>query len=123
MVLLLLQTTRKLQDLLNPTTNTDAATKFYVDDPINNEPSYIKFRYTGINNSRLLQLSRICIPAANKKNGSYAHVATTTLTGATVSGISFQDTNAANPGYINKSPRGSRCPPSTKRVVLYKILE
>ena len=42
-------------------------------------------------------------PAANKKNGSYAYVATTTLTGATVSGISFQDTNAANPGYINKS--------------------
>ena len=94
---------QKITGLAEPTTNTDAATKFYVDDQINNEPVILSLDITGINNSQIATIIEDMYPAANKKNGSYAYVATTTLTGATVSGISFQDTNAANPGYINKS--------------------
>ena len=42
-------------------------------------------------------------PAANKKTGSYAYVICSSVSGATVQNISFQDSNAGNPGYITKS--------------------
>ena len=36
---------QKITGLAEPTTNTDAATKFYVDDPTQQRTRYIKFRY------------------------------------------------------------------------------
>ena len=50
-----------------------------------------------------------------------SHVATTTLTGATVSGISFQDTNAANLGILTTVLAVDVTEYKTSS--LYKILE
>jgi hypothetical protein len=78
---------QKITGLAEPTDNTDAATKFYVDDQINIEPVVMSLDITGLNNSQIASIIEDIYPAGNKKAGTYAYVATTTLTGATVTGV------------------------------------
>lgn len=78
---------QKITGLAEPTDNTDAATKFYVDDQINIEPVVMSLDITGLNNSQIASIIEDIYPAGNKKAGTYAYVATSTLTGATVTGV------------------------------------
>ena len=78
---------QKITGLAEPTTNTDAATKFYVDDSLDNEPVIVPLDITGLSNANIATIIEDIYPAATKKTGSYAYVPTSTLTGATVSGI------------------------------------
>ena len=78
---------QKISGMANPTADQDAATKFYVDDSLDNEPVIVPLDITGLSNANIATIIEDIYPAATKKTGSYAYVPTSTLTGATVSGI------------------------------------
>ena len=78
---------QKITGLAEPTTNTDAATKFYVDDSLDNEPVIVPLDITGLSNANIATIIEDIYSASTKKTGSYAYVPTSSLTGATVSGI------------------------------------
>ena len=95
---------QKITGLAEPTTNTDAATKFYVDDSIDNEPVIVPLDITGLSNANIATIIEDIYPAATKKTGSYAYVPTSTLTGATVSGIDIN--SVANKSFIAVDANG-----------------
>ena len=95
---------QKITGLANPTVDTDASTKFYVDDSIDNEPVIVPLDITGLSNANIATIIEDIYPAANKKNGSYAYVPTSTLTGATVSGIDVN--SVANKSFIAVDANG-----------------
>lgn len=78
---------QRITGLAEPVGNTDAATKYYVDDQINLEPVILSLDITGLNNAQIATIIEDMYPAGNKKQGTFAYVATSSLTGATVSGI------------------------------------
>ena len=95
---------QKITGLAEPTTNTDAATKFYVDDQINLEPVVMSLDITGLSNSNISTIIEDIYPASNKKTGTYAYIATSTIAGATVTGI---DVDAAkNISYVAVDANG-----------------
>tara|TARA_Y100000389_G_scaffold204649_1_gene258582 strand:+ start:6613 stop:8424 length:1812 start_codon:yes stop_codon:yes gene_type:complete len=95
---------QKITGLAEPTTNTDAATKFYVDDQINLEPVVMSLDITGLSNSNIATIIEDIYPASNKKTGTYAYIATSTIAGATVTGI---DVDAAkNISYVAVDANG-----------------
>ena len=83
---------------------TDAATKFYVDDSLDNEPVIVPLDITGLSNANIATIIEDIYPAATKKTGSYAYVPTSTLTGATVSGIDIN--SVANKSFIAVDANG-----------------
>ena len=95
---------QKITGLANPTTDTDASNKFYVDDSIDNEQVIVPLDITGLTNANIATIIEDIYPAANKKNGSYAYVPTSTLTGATVSGIDVN--SVANKSFIAVDANG-----------------
>ena len=95
---------QKITGLAEPTTNTDAATKFYVDDSLDNEPVIVPLDITGLSNANIATIIEDIYPAATKKTGSYAYVPTSTLTGATVSGIDIN--SVANKSFIAVDANG-----------------
>ena len=50
---------QKITGLAEPTTNTDAATKFYVDDSFDNEPVIVPLDITGLTNANIATLIQI----------------------------------------------------------------
>ena len=44
---------QKITGLANPTTDTDASNKFYVDDSIDNEPLIVPLDITGLTNANI----------------------------------------------------------------------
>ena len=95
---------QKITGLAEPTTNTDAATKYYVDDQINLEPVVMSLDITGLSNSNISTIIEDIYPASNKKTGTYAYIATSTIAGATVTGI---DVDAAkNISYVAVDANG-----------------
>ena len=95
---------QRITGLAEPTTNTDAATKFYVDDQINLEPVVMSLDITGLSNADIGTIIEDIYPASNKKPGTYAYIATSTIAGATVTGI---DVDAAkNISYVAVDANG-----------------
>ncbi len=95
---------QKISGMANPTSNQDAATKFYVDDSLDDEPVIVPLDITGLTNANIATIIEDIYPAANKKTGSYAYVPTSTLTGATVSGININ--SVANKSFIAVDANG-----------------
>lgn len=78
---------QRITGLAEPVGNTDAATKYYVDDQINLEPVILSLDITGLNNAQIATIIEDMYPAGNKKQGTFAYVATSSLTGASVTGV------------------------------------
>ena len=95
---------QKITGLAEPTTNTDAATKYYVDDQINQEPVTLSLDVTGLTNTNIATIIEDIYPASNKKTGTYAYVATSTISGATVTGLDVAA--AKNISYIAVDANG-----------------
>jgi hypothetical protein len=95
---------QKITGLAEPTTNTDAATKFYVDDSFDNEPVIVPLDITGLTNANIATIIEDIYPAATKKTGSYAYVPTSTLTGATVTGVDVN--SVANKSFVAVDANG-----------------
>ncbi len=96
---------QQIGGLANPTGDQDAATKFYVDDQINLEPVLMSLDVTGLSNAQVATIIEDVYPAANKKTGSYAYITTSTITGATVSGINV-DTPVLTKSFIAVDSNG-----------------
>ena len=82
-----LTTSQEITGVAEPTTNTSVATKYYVDDQINLEPVIMNLDVTGLSSTEIASIIQDIYPANNKRPGSYAYIITSSLTGATVSGI------------------------------------
>ena len=95
---------QKITGLAEPTTNTDAATKFYVDDSFDNEPVIVPLDITGLTNANIATIIEDIYPAATKKTGSYAYVPTSSLTGATVTGVDVN--SVANKSFVAVDANG-----------------
>lgn len=95
---------QKITGLAEPTTNTDAATKFYVDDSFDNEPVIVPLDITGLTNANIATIIEDIYPAATKKTGSYAYVPTSSLTGATVTGVDIN--SVANKSFVAVDANG-----------------
>lgn len=78
---------QRITGLAEPVGNTDAATKYYVDDQINLEPVILSLDITGLNNAQIATIIEDMYPAGNKKQGTFAYVATSSLAGAAVTGV------------------------------------
>ena len=96
---------QKISGLADPIDNQDAATKFYVDDQINQEPVIMNLDVTGLSNAQVATIIEDVYPAANKKTGSYAYITTASITGATVSGINV-DTPVLTKSFIAVDSNG-----------------
>jgi len=82
-----LDTAQEITGVAEPTTNSSVATKYYVDDQINLEPVIMNLDVTGLSSTEIASIIEDIYPANNKRPGSYAYIITSSLTGATVSGI------------------------------------
>ena len=85
-------TSQEITNVAEPTTNSSVATKFYVDDQINEEPVVMNLDISKpgggtLTNGEIATIIEDVYPAANKKTGSYAYITTASISGATVSGI------------------------------------
>ena len=96
---------QKITGLADPISNQDASTKFYVDDQINLEPVLMNLDVTGLTNAQVATILEDVYPASNKKTGSYAYITTSTITGATVSGINV-DTPVLTKSFIAVDSNG-----------------
>ena len=96
---------QEIKGVADPTTNQSVATKFYVDDQINQEPVIMNLDITGLSNGDIATVIEDVYPAGNKKTGSYAYITTASITGATVSGINV-DTPVLNKSFIAVDSNG-----------------
>ena len=101
---------QKITGLADPTLNQDAATKFYVDDQINLEPVVMSLDISKaggvtLTNAEIATIIEDVYPAANKKPGTYAYIITSSITGATVSGINV-DTPVLTKSFIAVDSNG-----------------
>jgi hypothetical protein len=88
----------KITGLAAPTADTDAATKKYADDVKANETLAFSLDITGLSNSQIAKVINYTYPASDKNVGCIAMIHTTSLTGASVTGIqitvtTFPDTS------------------------------
>lgn len=93
----------KITGVNNPTASSDATNKQYVDNLVGSQPLAFSMDITGLTNTQIALVLNDIFPSADKVEGTVALVHTTTLSGASVTGISFQDTTPGDPGYINKT--------------------
>ena len=81
---------QKITGLANPTLDQDAATKYYVDDQINDEPVIMNLDISdGITNAQMATIIEDIYPAGNKKVGTFAYITTSTMAGISVTGINI----------------------------------
>jgi len=81
---------QKITGLANPTLDQDAATKYYVDDQINDEPVIMNLDTSdGITNAQMATIIEDIYPAGNKKVGTFAYITTSTMAGISVTGINI----------------------------------
>lgn len=81
---------QKITGLANPTVDQDAATKYYVDDQINDEPVIMNLDTSdGITNAQMATIIEDIYPAGNKKVGTFAYITTSTMAGISVTGINI----------------------------------
>jgi len=81
---------QKITGLANPTLDQDAATKYYVDDQINDEPVIMNLDISdGITNAQMATVIEDIYPAGNKKVGTFAYITTSTMAGISVTGINI----------------------------------
>lgn len=93
----------KITGVNNPTANSDATNKQYVDNLVESQPLAFSMDITSLSNAEIALVLNDIFPSADKAEGTVALVHTTSLAGASVTGISFQDTTPGDPGYISKT--------------------
>ena len=101
---------QEIKGVANPTTDQSVATKFYVDDQINIEPVVMSLDISKspsgkLSNAEIATIIEDVYPASNKKPGTYAYVVTSSITGATVSGINV-DTPVLTKSFIAVDSNG-----------------
>lgn len=79
--------TVRISGIADPTAQQDVATKEYVDREIGLEPVAFSLDITGLSDAQIALVIESLYPAANKRQGTQAFIHTTTITGATVTGI------------------------------------
>ncbi|SVA17018.1 uncharacterized protein METZ01_LOCUS69872 [marine metagenome] len=106
-----LTTSQEITGVAEPTTNSSVATKFYVDDQLNEEPVIMTMDISlpgvgnSLSNAEIATIIQDVYPAANKKTGSYAYVYINSISGAQVSGINV-DTPVLSKSFIAVDSNG-----------------
>ena len=90
---------QKISGVADPTLAQDVATKNYVDTSFRAEPVVFSLDITGLSDAQIATIIGTMYPASQKQNGTFAYIHTTTIVGATVTGI---DVSAvANKSFIS----------------------
>lgn len=105
-----LTTSQEITGVAEPTTNSSVATKFYVDDQLNEEPVIMTMDISlpggnSLSNAQIATIIDDVYPAGNKKTGSYAYVLINSISGAQVTGINV-DTPVLSKSFIAVDSNG-----------------
>jgi|TARA_B100001964_G_scaffold20647_3_gene20985 hypothetical protein len=96
---------QEITGVAEPTTNTSVATKFYVDDQINQEPVVMNLDISDSpTNAQIATIIEDVYPAGNKKVGSFAYVITVSHAAVNVTGIDIG--SVANKSFISVDSNG-----------------
>ena len=102
---------QEITGVAEPTTNSSVATKFYVDDQLNEEPVILTMDISlpgignSLSNAEIATIIDDIYPAGNKKTGSYAYVLINSISGAQVTGINV-DTPVLSKSFIAVDSNG-----------------